>query len=249
MSRKAAESIHKRPLETAVSPLISVLIPMYQAGVYIEEAVKSVAAQNRDDLELIIIDDGSPDDSALHAEKVISELNGVMPAVLIKRPHMGQAASRNEAIRLAKGRYIFFLDADDILTDGALDALMKAFCDDESTDLVYSKCVDFLSPDLTEEEAKTLHINPVPYDRMLSGCTLIKKEVFDRVGMYDESLKSSETAAWMLSADDLGVRKKSIDFVTLRRRYHANNFGRRDKKTQLQSYMAIIRQRRGLEKH
>ena len=69
-------------------------------------------------------------------------------------------------------------------------------------------------------------------------------ETYERVGLYDETLPSSETAQWMLRLKDAGIPVVNIDDITLLRRYHRNNFGRRDRKTQLQSYMAIIRQRR-----
>ncbi len=231
---------------------ISVLIPMYNAGKYIQEAVKSVVAQGLRNYELIIVDDGSEDDSFNCACDVLKEIysdrdfrnSSGCCVSLIRMPHRGQAAARNTALSYAKGRWIFYLDADDVLTEGAVTALLSAADDHKDSSVICSCCEDFISPELSEDEAFRLKANTEPYRRMLAGCLLIRREVFETVGNYDESLSSSETAQWMLRMQDSHeFAVHNIDYVTLRRRYHLNNFGRRAKQTQLDSYMAIIRQR------
>lgn len=85
-------------------------MPCYNAGKYIKEAINSVLNQSYKDLELIIIDDGSTDES-LH---IIDSFNDTR-IVLYKQEHLGACVARNKGIALAKGEYIKFLDADDIL--------------------------------------------------------------------------------------------------------------------------------------
>lgn len=219
---------------------VSVLIPMYQAEKYIEEAIRSVLSQSIP-AEIVVVDDGSTD-SSLAAARRCAEGN---PRItVVSMPHRGQAAARNTALSHAHGEYILYVDADDLLTEQALEALMAGFEEDPDAGIVCAMCRDFISPELTEEEASVLKINPEPYYRMLSGCTMIRKEVYDLVGGFDESLPSSETAQWMLRMQDAGIRVHNTAYVTLMRRYHNTNFGRVSRKTQLKSYMEIIKQRR-----
>jgi hypothetical protein len=105
-------------------------------------------------------------------------------------------------------------------------------------------CEDFISRELPEAAAAKLKINAEPYRRMLAGCMLIRRELFDRLGRFDESLASSETAQWVLKVRDAGAPVREIDTVTLKRRYHMSNLGRVSRATQMQSYMAIIKNRR-----
>ncbi len=94
------------------SPRISVIIPCYNHGRYLPEAVASVVAQTFADWELIIVDDGSTDDSAAIAEQLIAQYPG-QTMRLLRQANQGLSASRNSAIRLARGSYILPLDADD----------------------------------------------------------------------------------------------------------------------------------------
>ena len=224
-------------------PEVSILIPMYQSGIYIQEAIESIKQQSRTGYEVIVVDDGSTDDSLIYAWNGLRKLYE-HDCVLNVMPHRGQAASRNKALSLANGRWIFYLDADDMLVPDAIDILLNAAASFQEYAGVCAMCKDFISPDLTEEESKKLAINPEPYRRMLSGCTIFPKTVYDQVGCFDETLPSSETAQWMLRMKDYGFQVKNIDKVTMLRRYHNNNFGRRSKETQLKSYMEIIRRRR-----
>ena len=223
---------------------VSVLMPLYQAGAYSGKAIESIFAQSQPPAQVVVVDDGSEDDSATHAWNALQRRDDALSAVLVHLPHRGQAASRNTALRLATGAWVFYLDADDVLQPQALEQLQDAATKNPQAGMICSRCQDFISPDLAPEEAAALRINPEPYQRMLSGCTFTTWETYERVGLYDETLPSSETAQWMLRLKDAGIPVVNIDDITLLRRYHRNNFGRRDRKTQLQSYMAIIRQRR-----
>lgn len=230
----------EKPEDTA--PELSVLIPMYNAGSYVVEAIRSVRAQGIP-LELIVIDDGSTDLCASEAWRALSGEDNCLSA-LVRLPHRGQASARNLGLSLARGKLLFFLDADDYLTDGALDAMLRAAGGAPAAQLISAMCEDFISPELPEEEAVKLKINAAPYRRMLAGCMLMRRELFDRLGCFDEGLASSETAQWVLKLRDAGIPICEIDKVTLKRRYHMSNLGRLQRKTQLESYMSIIKNRR-----
>lgn len=103
--------------------MISVIIPLYNKEQSIKNTLNSVLVQNYDDLEVIIVDDGSTDNSASIVKQYISELSSSnldKKCVLIPQQNGGPSAARNTGIRNAKGEWIVFLDADDELTEGAL---------------------------------------------------------------------------------------------------------------------------------
>ena len=221
---------------------LSILIPVYNAEKYVQEAVGTCLCTGHS-YELILVEDGSSDESKAILCGMLARGEFPAPATVILRRHKGQASSRNDALRLARGKRILYLDADDHFLPGAVDVLMAAAETDSSCMLVSALCKDFISPELTEEEAAQLKIEPLPYRRMLAGCMLAKRELYDEIGPYDESLPSSETAQWVLRMRDAGVSVKEIEDVVLARRYHKTNLGRTNRQTQMNSYMAMIRSR------
>ena len=107
-------------------PKVSVVIPCYNYGKYLEECVKSVIVQTYQDFEIIIVNDGSTDNTKEVAERLIASYPSHR-IKLINQPNSGQPAiSRNVGIESSKGRYILCLDADDILPNNALSTYMAA---------------------------------------------------------------------------------------------------------------------------
>ena len=74
---------------------------------------------------------------------------------------------------------------------------------------------------------------------------LMRRSLVDRIGAYDETMKTSETAQWVMRLRDEKIPVAEIGDVVLRRRYHRQNLGRVNKKAQMESYMAMIRKRLG----
>lgn len=89
-------------------PRISVVIPLFAQGAYVERALRSVLAQGHADLEIIVVDDGSPDDGPLRVERCQD------PRLrLLRQSHGGVSRARNAGIMAATGEWLAFLDADD----------------------------------------------------------------------------------------------------------------------------------------
>jgi glycosyltransferase involved in cell wall biosynthesis len=99
------------------SPLVSILIPAYNAEKYIGLAIKSALSQTWVEKEIIVVDDGSRDQTLSIA--YMFEANGVK---VCSQPNQGASAARNKALRMAKGDYIQFLDADDLLSENKIEA-------------------------------------------------------------------------------------------------------------------------------
>ena len=115
----------------SVSPLISVIVPFFNAAFTINECLASVSSQTGVDFEVIAVDDGSTDDGASIAELYARSDKRFR---CVRQDNSGVSVARNTGIDLAIGDYISFVDADDILLPGALGAMLKAV--DEDTDLV-----------------------------------------------------------------------------------------------------------------
>ncbi|MGN0202279.1 MAG: glycosyltransferase family 2 protein [Candidatus Cryptobacteroides sp.] len=242
--RRKAEAfvrgIRRKTFKNVSGLELSILIPCRNAARYVAQAVASCKSSCRQ--EIIVVDDGSDDGSAAQAIKALADCG--IPATIAIRAHRGQAASRNDALSLARGQWIMYLDADDYFFDGAIDeAMRQARQADADVSLLSFLCRDFISPELTPEQAARLSAKSEPYRRMLAGCMLIRKSLFDSIGGFNEALPSSETAQWVLSVRESGARIFDSDFITLARRYHLTNFGRTNRTTQMESYLAIIRAR------
>lgn len=105
--------------------LISIIIPVYNVSRYIEECLQSVCSQTLSkNVECIIVDDCSPDNSAALAEAFISDYNGnILFKTLQHKQNKGVSAARNTGLKHASGEYVFFLDADDLLSRNCLKQL------------------------------------------------------------------------------------------------------------------------------
>src|SRR5215468_3528219 len=104
-------------------PLVSVIIPAYNAALFLEGAVNSVLAQTSQDFEIIIVDDGSKDTTKQVAEQFL-----VDPRIRYHfQENRGLPGARNAGAQISRGDYLAFLDADDFLSPNALECMLQAF--------------------------------------------------------------------------------------------------------------------------
>ncbi|MCM1134178.1 MAG: glycosyltransferase family 2 protein [Clostridium sp.] len=215
---------------------ISVIIPAYNAEKYLVEAAASIQNQNwKGEMEIIIIDDGSTDNTLTIAKKI--------GGIVLTKEKGGAASARNMGIRNASGELLFFFDADDIAATGALEQLYEPMLRDKKFFAVFGKAQDFLSPELSAEQISLLQIRKEPYGGVLPGCALIRREAFEKIGLFDESLKTGETVAWQINLREAKLPTVNIDCVTLNRRLHLTNTGRVNNRQEMQDYAAILRRR------
>ncbi|MFT4223044.1 glycosyltransferase family 2 protein [Dysgonomonas sp.] len=115
------------------NPKVSVIIPVYNTGEYVEEAVCSIMNQTLSDLEIIIVNDGSTDNS-LH---IVTKLQSIDKRIIVRsQKNKGQSSTRNLGLSLARGEYIYFMDSDDILHKEALKICYKK-CSLENLDFAF----------------------------------------------------------------------------------------------------------------
>lgn len=196
-------------------PLISVVVPVYNGEKFIREAIDNIFSQNYPALEIIIVNDGSTDNS----EQIISSLP--YEVRYIKKENGGPASARNRGIAEASGDYIAFLDVDDFWPENMLKRLIAEFQEDPELKVVHGY------GQLIEKDIKTGEWsfigNPKEGFPGYIGAGLYKKEVFQEVGLYDTFLKFGEDADWFNRAYEMKIPLKKLDEVTLYVRRHGEN--------------------------
>lgn len=178
----------------------SVIIPLYNKAPYIRKALESVFAQTYTDFELIIVDDGSTDDSAAIAEEC-TRTSSLSPLAyrLIKQPNAGVSAARNNGVAQANGDYLAFLDADDWWEPTYLERMAQLIEDYPEAGL-YGMNYIYYKPGKTRValKCKTGYINyPKAYYEsgampVWTGATMIPKVVFDEMGGFPVGIKLGE---------------------------------------------------------
>lgn len=113
------------------TPKISIVIPIYNVAKYIADCLYSVLRQSYNDYEIICVNDGSIDDSAVIVESLIQKEGVTDKVQLINQDNAGLSAARNTGIEAAKGEYIFLLDSDDWLEQDALSRLAEHLCGED----------------------------------------------------------------------------------------------------------------------
>jgi glycosyltransferase involved in cell wall biosynthesis len=108
-----AAGVGQNPLSSDRPPRVSVVIPAFRASAVVTQAIDSVAAQSFRDLEVILVDDASPDDTAEIAEACL-KAHGLRHVVLRQPRNAGPSETRNRGVAIAQGEYVAFLDADDV---------------------------------------------------------------------------------------------------------------------------------------
>lgn len=121
--------------------MVSVIVPVYNAEKYLYQAIDSVLSQTYSEWELILVDDGSTDSSGKLCEMYARKSSKVK---VIHKTNGGLSSARNAGIKRARGNYILFLDADDILASPALELLLSCVSK-KGCDIVCGKIKDFIS--------------------------------------------------------------------------------------------------------
>jgi glycosyltransferase involved in cell wall biosynthesis len=194
-------SVSTSPLSAA--PLVSVIVPAYNAGRYITDSLRSVVDQDYRPIEILLVDDGSTDDTIALALETCPDLR------LFRQPNAGAGAARNVGLENARGELIAFLDADDGWFAGKLATQVRYLREHPSVGLVYHSWYVW-KPDTTGAyQAISYRSPPVPreadparsgwiYPELLLDCivhtcsAMIRREVVHAVGFFDTTLSHGE---------------------------------------------------------
>lgn len=201
---------------------VSVITTVYNGAQYLRESIESVLGQSLPPLELIVVDDGSTDETP-------AILASYGDAIRVRyQPNGGQSAAMMAGIAMARGDMLAFIDADDIWPSRRNGLLLDALRADTSLDAVFGHSEQFVSPELDDDTQRRL----APPSAVLAGevatCMTIRRAAFERIGGLDPELDSSYFVDWLGRAKTGGMRSLMLDDIVLLRRLHENNWGRRE---------------------
>ena len=192
------------------SPLISVIIPAYNHAQFVEEAVESVLSQTYKHLEVIVVDDGSTDDTRDILKKYQNKLTYIF------QKNNGQSSARNHGIRTGKGTYIAFLDSDDLWLPEKLELQMEVMSQNQTIGLV--SCGAYIINPKGRIEDEWIREEYQTREKLLrdlqtrklflnTSCVLVKRMCLDRVGEFKEGLGFAEDwDLWLRIARHYEVR-------------------------------------------
>ncbi|MBW2604349.1 MAG: glycosyltransferase [Deltaproteobacteria bacterium] len=171
---------------------VSVIIPTYNRGRIIKEAIDSVLAQDYTEFELIVVDDGSTD----HTSEVLDSYGNVIK--VLSQKNKGVSAARNRGIAEASGKYIAFLDSDDLWLSRKLSVQIEFF--NQTPDALICQTEEVWIRNGLRVNPKKRHKKPsgMIFGPSLELClvspsaVMIQRSLFDRVGEFDETLPACE---------------------------------------------------------
>jgi glycosyltransferase involved in cell wall biosynthesis len=214
-----------------VGPLVSVVIPVFNGERFLREAVQSVLDQKYSPVEIIVVDDGSTDGSATVARSLET-------VRYLYQTNQGPAAARNRGIEQAKGSLIAFADADDLWPSGKLELQLPYLISDPEIDIVLGRIQQVLLSETVDGPTQATEFGETGFSVNL-GSAVIRKSVFERVGLFDETMRYSEDVDWFMRARESGAAIVTIDAVTLFYRQHDQNMTRGKSTSELNVLKAL----------
>jgi len=172
-------------------PKVSIIIPVYNCEKYIRECVESALAQDYENIEVIVVDDGSTDATP----EILKEFGDKIR--YIRQENQGAAAAFNRGLQIATGNFVSWLSADDVFLPSKISRQVNKFLEDPGYAMVYT---DYVKIDENGRELKIIHSYCPPPERFVreylqggfvSAVTmLIRRECLDKIGGFDESLQA-----------------------------------------------------------
>ena len=147
----------------------SVIVPVYNVSTYLSECMESIIGQTYKNLEIICINDGSTDKSLEVLKTKYSNINKVS---IYTQNNQGLSSTRNNGVRLARGKYIYFIDSDDLLEDNALETMYNKL-DTNKLDILFFDAESFFE-DCDKSDMDSYYARKNEYSDIYSGIDLMK---------------------------------------------------------------------------
>ena len=212
--------------------LVSVIIPVFNGERYLAEAIESVLSQTYRPIEIIIVDDGSTDESARVAQQ--------FPLSYCFQPHSGPGAARNRGVDQARGEFLAFLDADDLWVPEKLAWQIATLAARPELDAVFGQVEQFNSPD-ADAIVKPERFAGMILNGLCAGAMLIRRAAFMRVGLFATHWQVGDFVDWYPRAQEAELEIVTLPEVVMRRRVHTSNLTVRLRDTANFEYTQILK--------
>jgi len=221
------------------SPLVSIIVPTFNYGSFLNESLLSVKLQTYSNWECIVVDDGSTDSTKSFVESLMDEDKRF---VYIFQNQLGVSSARNTGLKYAKGKFIQFLDADDLLDADKLRRNIAHFVENPRTDLVYSDEMEFhvnQNNEILHDKSTRREITiPMEYiervEKVLAATIfgmdnpLIRRGIVDKVVGFDTDIDTGQDWLFWFKVVLTGAKFEKIDGALVRIRVHNINKKRRN---------------------
>lgn len=218
------------------APRVSAILAVYNGAAYLREALDSMLGQSTPPDEVIVVDDGSTDETP-----AILQSYGDRIRVLVQ-PNRGQGAALAMGVAVATGTIIGFNDADDLWTPDKQRIQLAALDADADLDAVFGMTEQFVSPELGDDDRARL----APRHPLLKGeigqAMLIYRATFERFGGLDAASRGAWFVDWLARAKAGGLRSAVLPDVMHLRRLHLNNYGRINAAERNRFHLQALRQ-------
>lgn len=191
---------------------ISVIIPAYNAARTLRETLDSVRAQTSPVHDIIVVDDGSTDNTASLAQSFAG-------VTMVRQSNAGPAAAVNAGLQIAQGAYIGVLDADDLWLPDSVACHLQQLQAQPHLDVSLGWVTEFICPSMSAADAASFRPR-ADQAAWLAGASLIKREAFERVGRYDPAAKGYGWIDWVDRARSAGIQFGMGREIVLKRRLH-----------------------------
>ncbi|HWP47773.1 MAG TPA: glycosyltransferase family A protein [Candidatus Limnocylindrales bacterium] len=212
--------------------LVSVIIPVYNGERYLSEAIKSVLAQTYRPIEIIVVDDGSTDESARVAQQ--------FPVRYCFQLHQGPGAARNHGVEQARGEFLAFLDADDVWMPEKLTRQMTTLAARPELDAVFGQFEQFSSTD-AGVAAQSARFVGMTLNGLHISAMLIRRAAFMRVGLFATHWHVGQFVDWYARAQEAALEIVILPNVVMRRRVHTNNLTIRCREMVMGEFTQILK--------
>ena len=204
-----------------ISPTIkiSVILPIYNGEQYLLEAIQSVTSQNFSITEILIVDDGSTDGTS----RLIKQLDIDIPIRYFYQENKGPAFARNVGIKNATGDWLCFIDSDDIWPHDKIKSTLEFLKHNSEVDVLWGMTKFFFESKELKSKYLRSEIAEDPLFNTYLGAAFFRKDVFDKVGNFDITLKYCEDLDWYLRALEKKIRLVKTSNIGLLYRIHSNN--------------------------
>lgn len=163
--------------------MFSIIIPCYNTGQFLIEAINSVLVLDIDGLEIVVVNDGSTD------EFTLSVLNSIHNPIItiIHQENKGLSAARNIGVKFSSNKFIFFLDSDNRVKLGYFEKALKAFNENSDVGVVYSRPFFFGESNIPRFNSQKFNFDALLARNFIDACAFVRRDAFNEIGGFDEN--------------------------------------------------------------